>query len=106
MMKASLSGLVINQEADRITLHCSAYVHEENHSWLEKIFSLAAIMQVIEAENKGDILASVLELQTDKSSHPDSGVRNDMDEMLSVVDQAVIPLGREPLHSIGEFEFS
>jgi hypothetical protein len=105
MMKASLSGMIIDSEADKITLRCSSYVHEENHSWLGKIFSLAAIMQVIEAENKGDDLASVLELQTDKSKHPVSGVRNDMDEMLSVVDQAVIPLGREPFHSIGEFEF-
>jgi hypothetical protein len=105
MMKASLNGLIINQEADKITLRCSAYVHEENQSWLGKIFSLAAIMQVIEAENKADVLAMVLELQPDKSNHPDSGVRNDMDEMLSVVDQAVIPLGREPFHSIGEFEF-
>jgi hypothetical protein len=105
MMKASLSGLVIDQEADRITFSCSAYVHEENQSWLGKIFSLAAIMQVIEAENKGDILATVLKLQTDKSNHPVSGVRNDMDEMLSVVDQAIIPAGREPFHSIGEFEF-
>jgi hypothetical protein len=105
MMETSLSGMIIDQEADRITIRCSAYVHEENHSWLGNIFSLAAIMQVIEAENKGDILASVLELQPDKSKHPDSGVRNDMDEMLSVVNQAVIPLGREPFHSIGEFEF-
>jgi len=105
MKNASLSGLVIDSEADTITLHCSAYVHEENQSWLGKIFSLAAIMQVIEAENKGDILASVLELQPDKSNHPVSGVRNNMDEMLSVLDQAVIPLGREPFHSIGEFEF-
>jgi len=105
MMKASLSGMIIDSETDRIKLYCSAYVHEENRSWLGKIFSLAAIMQVIEAENKGDILATVLELQSDKSSHLDSGVRNDMDEMLSVVDQAVIPAGREPFHSIGEFEF-
>jgi hypothetical protein len=60
MMEASLSGLVFDQETDKITIRCSAYVHEENHSWLGKIFSLAAIMQVIEAENKGDILASVL----------------------------------------------
>ena len=105
MMKASLYGLIIDQEADRITLRCSAYVHEENQSWLGKIFALAAIMQVIEAENKGDILASVLELQPDKSNHPLSGVRNNMDEMLSVLDQAVIPLGREAFHSIGEFEF-
>ena len=60
---------------------------------------------MIEAENKADVLAMVLELQSDKSHHPDSGVRNDMDEMLNVVDQAVIPLGSEPFHSIGEFEF-
>ncbi|MCJ7542196.1 MAG: hypothetical protein MUO88_21305, partial [Desulfobacterales bacterium] len=65
----------------------------------------AAIMQVIEAEEKGDVLAMVLELQPDKSKHPDSGVRNDMDEMLNVVDQAIIPAGREPFHNIGEFEF-
>ena len=105
MMKASLSGLVIDQKADRIKLHCSAYIHEENQNWLRRIFSLATIMQVIEAENKGDVLAMMVELQPDKSNHPDSGVRNDMDEMLNVVDQAIIPVGREPFRSIGEFEF-
>ena len=105
MMRSSLSGLIIDQEDGRIKLRCSAYVHEDNQSWLGKIFSLAAIMQVIEAEDKGDDLARALELEPDKSNHPVSGVRNDMDEMLSVVDQAVIPLGREPFRSIGEFEF-
>jgi hypothetical protein len=105
MMKSSLSGLVIDPEADKITLRCSAYIHEENQKWLGRIFSFAAIMQVIEAENKGDILPMVLELQPDKSNHPDSGVRNDMDEMLNVVDQVIIPVGSEPFHSIGEFEF-
>ena len=32
MMKASLSGLVVDQDAEKITLRCSAYVHEDNHS--------------------------------------------------------------------------
>jgi hypothetical protein len=105
MMKASLSGLVIDQETDKITLRCSAYIHEENQSWLGRIFSLAAIMQIIEAENKGDDLAMFLELQADKSMHPHSGFRNAMDEMLNVVDQVVIPEGKEPFQSIGEFEF-
>jgi len=105
MIKASLSGLIIDPETDKITLRCSAYIHEENQSWLGRIFPLAAIMQVIEAENKGDILAMLLELQPDKSNHPDSGFRNEMDEMLNVVDQAIIPVGSEPFHSIGDFEF-
>ena len=34
IMKASLSGLIIDQHADKITLCCSAYVQEENHNWL------------------------------------------------------------------------
>jgi len=105
MMKASLSGLVIDQEAGRIKLRCSAYIHEENESWLGRIFSLAAIMQVIEAESKGNILAMVPELHPDKSNHPYSGVRNDMDEMLNLVTQVVIPEGNRPFHSIGDFEF-
>jgi hypothetical protein len=105
MMKASLSGLVIDPVADKIKLRCSAYVHEENRSWLGKIFSLAAIIQATEVEDKGDDLALVLELQTDKSNHPNSGVRNEMDEMLNVVDQFVIPVGSEPFCTIGEFEF-
>jgi hypothetical protein len=105
MMKTSLSGLIIDQDSNKIKLRCSAYVHEENHNWLGKIFSLATIMQVIEAENKGVVLAMVIELQPDKSNPPDSGLRNDMDEMLNVLDQFVIPVGRETFYSIGEFEF-
>ena len=105
MLKASLSGLVIDHEADRITLRCSAYIHEDNNNWLGRVFSLAAIMQLIEAENKGDILAMFLELQADKSMHPRSGLRNDVDDMLNVIDQVVIPEGEKPFQSIGEFEF-
>ena len=62
-------------------------------------------MQVIETENKGDVLGMVLDLQPDKSIHPHSGIRNDVDDMLNVVDQVVIPVGREPFQTIGEFEF-
>jgi hypothetical protein len=62
-------------------------------------------MQVVGAENKGVVLAMVIELQPDKSNPPDSGLRNDMDEMLNVLDQFVIPVGRETFYSIGEFEF-
>jgi hypothetical protein len=105
MMKSSLSGLVIDHEADRITLRSSVYIHEDNSNWLGRVFSLAAIMQLIEAENKGDILAMFLELQADKSMHPRSGLRNDVDDMLNVVDQVVIPEGEKPFHTIGEFEY-
>jgi hypothetical protein len=105
MMKASLSGLVIDHEGERITLRCSAYIHEDNNNWLGRVFSLAAIMQLIEAENRGDILAMVLELQPDKSIHPHSGFRNAVDDMLHVVDQVIIPEGEKPFQSIGEFEF-
>lgn len=77
MMKTSLSGLIIHPEDYKITLRCGAYIHEENRSWLGKIFSLAAIIQVIDVEDKGNNLALMLKLQPDKSDHPDSGVRND-----------------------------
>jgi hypothetical protein len=105
MLRASLSGLVINQETGRIKLRCNAYVHEENHNWLGKILSIAAIMQVVEAESRADILAMLLELQPDKSNHPDSGVRNEVDGLLGFVAQAVIPEGNRPFHTIGNFEF-
>jgi hypothetical protein len=105
MMKASLSGLIVDEGSDRITLRCSAYIHEDNNNWLGRIFSLAAIIQATEVEDKGDVLAMVLELQPDKSIHPHSGFRNDVDDMLNVVDQVVIPEGEKPFHTIGEFEF-
>lgn len=105
MMKSSLSGLVIDHEADRITLRCSAYINEDNINWLGRVFSLAAIIQATEVEDKGDDLAIFLELQPDKSIHPRSGLRNAMDDMLNVVDQVVIPEGEKPFQSIGEFEF-
>jgi len=105
MMKASLSGLIIDPEADKITLRCSAFIHEDNNNWLGRIFSLASIIQATEVEDKGDDLAMFLELQSDKSIHPHSGIRNDVDGMLNVVDQVIIPEGEKPFHTIGEFEF-
>lgn len=105
MVRASLSGLVVDQKDARIRLRCSVYVHEENHEWLGRIFSLAVLMQVFEAESRAEILAMILGLQLDRSCHPDSGVRNEVDEMLNFVPQIVIPEGNKPFDSIGDFEF-
>ena len=105
MMQASLSGMIIDQETDKITLRCSAFIHEDNNNWLGRIFSLASIIQATEVEDKGDDLAMFLELQSDKSIHPHSGTRTVVDDMLNVVDQVVIPEGEKPFHTIGEFEF-
>ena len=103
MISASLSGLIIDQESGRITLRCSAFIHEENHNWLGKIFSIAAIEQVIEVENKGDFLANLLDVQPYKSNHPHNGIRKERDDMLNTLHQIVIPEGQRPFDKIGEF---
>ena len=46
---SSLSGLLVDK--DRIKYRCSALIHEQNQYWLVPLFTLAVIMQAVEAVN-------------------------------------------------------
>ena len=106
MIMASLNGYVVHGEKGRIKLRCNAFIHGENQMWLEKLFGLAAILQIVDAETKVDKISKMLKLEPDYSCHPQSGLRKAADDMLNILDQLVIPEGKKPFDRIGEAQFS
>jgi hypothetical protein len=102
MMMASLNGYVVCGGKERIKLRCNAFIHGENQMWLEKLFGLAAIMQIVDAETKVENISKMLKLDPDFSCHPQLGFRQEADDMLKILDQLVIPEGRKPFNRIGE----
>jgi hypothetical protein len=65
---------------------------------------LAAIFQLKDAEAMG-LVSRQLELEHDHSCHPESGPREQFDDNLKLVDQAIIPEGQKPITSIGQSDF-
>ena len=106
LMVASLSGMTVERLGDRIIrLHCSAFIHEQNFEWLWAIFSLATIMQVVEAELFCDVFTSKLGLTPAFSEHAGSGPRPVKDDMLNILKSFVIPGGKKPVESISYNDF-
>jgi hypothetical protein len=106
MMMASLNGYVVCGGKGRIKLRCNAFIHKENQMWLEKLFGLAAIMQMADAETTVENISQMLKLEPDYSCHPQSGLRQEADGTLKILDQLVIPEGKRPFVRIGEAQLS
>lgn len=100
MQFADLSGPVIYRDTGRIKLRCSSFIHEQNQGWLRGLFSLAAVMQYVDVAFKVEEVASLLGLQPDKSDHPTSGRRPEMDGMLNIIHEFILPEGKKPFTAI------
>jgi hypothetical protein len=96
-MHASMSGLIRPEyDPDRVQLATTVYVHEETLDWVKVVFGLAVAIQAADAQIRGAEMARLLGAQSDTSSHPVSGARPYMDDMLNTIKTLVAPLGREP----------
>jgi hypothetical protein len=102
---SSLSGIIHDPKEGCLKWHSSAFVHKESENWIEKMLSLAAILQLRDAEIIG-ALAKKFELKPHHSCHPHSGLREKMDGLLCALNQWIIPEGQKPVDDIGEAEFS
>lgn len=80
----SVSGFV--RRGDRVALHASAFVHEENQQWMSRTFQMSALIQVVNAARGPGAIAETLGLVPAASAHPTSGDRPDPDEMLDALD--------------------
>jgi len=100
---SSLSGLVVDN--DRVKYRCSAFIHEQNQHWLGPLFSLAVIMQAVEAVNLSMIFEKTFGLLADNSQHPDNGPRQYPDDMLAVTGGFIKPKSEEAIKNIGEEDF-
>lgn len=84
-IKSALNAFVFWPETRRVSIACSAAMHQGNRG-LDRTLGLAAILQNIEAHKYSDDLAEQLNGTPSVTSHPASGERPEPDDMLNVVD--------------------
>ena len=93
---ASLAALVHDEEAKALRLVTSARIHEGSRGWIDPLLSVAAALQLPEAEGHASGIARFLGGTPHHSGHPESGEREEPDEIAWVVEKLVRPLGGGP----------
>jgi hypothetical protein len=91
-----LSALVLDPDERRIEYAASAWIHEGNVGWMSKLFQFVVAIQAAHATAQGDLFADVIDATPDTSRHPVNGSRPDLDDMLMLNEQIVVPAGAEP----------
>jgi hypothetical protein len=100
-LQQSMNALVWEASGQTVTECCTAVVHEENIGWLSKVLAMAAVLQNTAAHTRAHAVAEVCGGAPAASNHPINGVRLEMDEILNVPEQVVIPAGAEPSRFAG-----
>lgn len=103
---ASTGAMIFDAANSVVRLHSSMFVHEGTVSWVPHTFATATIIQPIEAQIRAQDFAEFFGGEPDLSSHPVSGRRRKMDDMLNVIEHLYAPQGRNepPWANSGEFE--
>jgi hypothetical protein len=102
---SSSYALTLDEAERRVRLCSSVLLHAQNASWIVQLFSMLAIIQPIDAQKRASLCADMLGGTPDDSGHPDSGVRNEHDDMLNVIDHLYRPQGQAPSRWVVSDEF-
>jgi hypothetical protein len=94
----TMSGLVYDAATRRLDLCSSVVVHEDIREWMQLIMSLAAVLQIAEAQPMADALVTFCGIGASVaiSGHPANGMRTVPDEMAMIGQSVIVPMGREP----------
>jgi hypothetical protein len=99
---ASLSSMVWDKQRRTVKLACAAYGNESCADFVARLLSLAMAIQCADAHQLAGVTAETIRAKVDVSHHPDSGWRREPDEMLTVLEQLVIPFGELPSPFCGD----
>lgn len=94
-----------DRDPGRLWFSTTAYVREETAGWLPQFLGRMAILQPITAQFQADGLASVLHAEPHKSSDI-SETNAPPDDILNVLSEVIVPIGREPSRWDGAEEFA
>src|SRR5262249_18736651 len=95
--RGSLSGLARDPaDPSRLQLACGVCVHGGSPGWVQRLFDLAAALQVAEAHALATPLASALGARPALGGHPRSGPRPHPHSVLAVIGARVAPEGQAP----------
>jgi hypothetical protein len=95
VLRPSLSASIWRADGT-IGLICTTRVYDDVVESYSRIFSAAMVMQITQAQQGGEMLAEAVGGEATISQHPEQGQRTSHDDMLTFVDEVVIPAGEEP----------
>lgn len=92
---ATMSGPVLDEDAGAVQLCSLIRVHPAIAQWMQKLISVAAVLQLVEAKSLAEQLVDTLGGEAATSGHPQSGQRSEPDEILDILATLIHPLGSE-----------
>jgi len=93
---ASMAGPVYDQESKTLSLCSLVRVHNGISQWMNRLISVAAVLQIGEARIIGSELARTLRAEEALSGPPGRGMRPKPDEMAEIIATLIAPMGRQP----------
>ena len=96
-----LNATVWDPDTATISECCTTYVNEENFEWMANLVAAAAVIQNSAAHSRAHALADTCGGVPAASDHPVMGFRPEMDDVLNVPEQVVVPMGAEPSRFAG-----
>lgn len=87
--------------ADRLQLATSLYVYEETEEWLRDLMAWICAIQATEAILTAPMLAELMGAKPAMTKHPSSGLREQTDDMLNIIEQVVSPAGQASSQWLG-----
>ena len=90
------SAMVLDPNDNSLRCWTTATIHAGNSAWMTPLLCSLAIIQLIEADSRAEVIAELAGGVIDTSSHPTSGERTVPDEMMTVMDVVFRPIGRRP----------
>jgi hypothetical protein len=82
--RATLNALVCDGATATVAECCTAQVHEEIFDWMSKVLATAAVLQNTAAHSRAHSLARACGGVPAATTHPASGERPEMDDLLNV----------------------
>lgn len=102
---AALNAWVYHPEERVVRLHAKLVIDAQSHERFLRLFSLATTLQAARAHALLELdVPEALDGVPDVSGHPERGVRDAPDELLSLVEGLIAPQGREgSLYGVDDF---
>lgn len=98
----TLGAVTADPAEQRVVMHTAATVHGENRPWLGKLLSVAALLQLLKAEQTSSQFAEAVGGEPDQTEMPGRGVRPQPDDMLASASMLQQAGARDPFAN-GDF---
>jgi hypothetical protein len=100
---ATIAGVVVDKDDPTLLQVASSMcVHDETEEAFRRLLLGVAGVQVVEAHIMAPIYAQLCDAEVAVSAHPQSGQREEADDLLNVIEAVIAPVGKEPSRWTGD----